>query len=74
MQCLCVNACKVSMGVFNIPQGFMSQPHFEVSVTMKLTLQKVRTWSPPGLLKIQSLIVGVKTPHIEVFFIPLERS
>jgi hypothetical protein len=52
----------------------LSQPHFEASVRMKLTLPKVGTWSPPGLPKIQSLISGVKTPHIEVFFIPLKRS
>jgi hypothetical protein len=44
----------------------MLQPHFEASVKMKLTLPKVRTWSPPKLPKIQSLIVGVKTPHIEM--------
>jgi hypothetical protein len=41
---------------------------------MKLTLPKVGTWSPPGLLKIQSSIAGVKTPRLGVFFIPLERS
>jgi hypothetical protein len=52
----------------------MSQPHFEASVRMKLTLPKVGTWSPLGLLKTQSLIEGVKTPRIEVFFIPLKRS
>ncbi len=52
----------------------MSQPHFEASVRMKVTLPKVGTWSPPRLSKIQSLIAGVKTPRIEVFFIPLERS
>jgi hypothetical protein len=52
----------------------MSQPHFGLSVKMKLTLPKVGTWNPLGLLKIQSLIVGVKTPCIGVFFIPLERS
>ncbi len=52
----------------------VSQPHFEASVRMKLTLPKVGTWSLLGLPKTQSLIVGVKTPHIEVFFIPLERS
>jgi hypothetical protein len=28
--------------------------------------------SPPGLSKFQSSIVGVKTPHIEAFFISLE--
>jgi hypothetical protein len=52
----------------------MSQPHFEASVRMKFTLPKVGTWSALGLLKIQSLIAGVKTPYIEVFFIPLKRS
>jgi hypothetical protein len=41
---------------------------------MKLTLPKMGTWSPPGLPKTQSLIVEVKTLHIQVFFIPLERS
>jgi hypothetical protein len=41
---------------------------------MKLTLPKLGTWSPPGLPKIQSLIVGVKTPRIGVFLISLERS
>jgi hypothetical protein len=52
----------------------MSQPHFGLSVRMKLTLPKVGTWSPPGLLKTQSSSSGVKTPRIEVFFIRLERS
>jgi hypothetical protein len=52
----------------------MSQPHFEANVRMKLTFPKVGTWSLLRLLKIQSLNVGVKTPHIEVFFIPLEMS
>jgi len=42
----------------------LSQPHFGLSVKMKLTLPKVGTWSPPGLPKIQSLIAGVKTPFI----------
>jgi len=52
----------------------MSQPHFGLSVRMKLTLPKVGTWSPPGLLKTQSSIAEVKTPRIAMFFIPLERS
>jgi hypothetical protein len=52
----------------------LSQPHFGLSVRMKLTLPKVGTWSPPGPPKTQSLIIGVKTPCIGVFFIPLERS
>ncbi len=46
----------------------MSQPHFGLSVRMKLTLPKVGTWSPPGLPKTQSLIVGVKTPCIGVLY------
>jgi hypothetical protein len=29
----------------------MSQPHFEASVRMKLTLPKMGTWSPLGLPK-----------------------
>jgi hypothetical protein len=36
----------------------MSQPHFETSVKMKLTLPKVGTWSPLGLLKTHILIAG----------------
>jgi len=52
----------------------LSQPHFEASVSMKLTLLKVRTWNPLGLPKTQSLITRVKTPCIEVFFISLKRS
>ncbi len=51
----------------------LSQPHFEASVRMKLTLPKVEAWSPSRLLEIQSLIARDKTPRIEVFFILLER-
>jgi hypothetical protein len=50
----------------------MLQPHFGLSVRMKLTLPKVGTWSPLGLPKTESLIVGVKTPCIGVFFILME--
>jgi hypothetical protein len=39
-----------------------------------LTLLKMGLGSPLGLPKIQNVIIGVKTPHIEVFFILLERS
>jgi hypothetical protein len=52
----------------------VSQPHFEASVKMKLTFPKVGTWSPPGLPKLQISIAEAKTPHLEVFFILLERS
>jgi len=39
---------------------------------MKLTLPKWGLGSPSGLPKLQTSIAGVKTPHIEVFFISLE--
>ncbi len=52
----------------------MSQPHFEVSVRMRFTLPKVKSWSPPGLLQLQSSISEVKPPRLDVFFILLERS
>ncbi len=39
---------------------------------MKLTLPKWGLGSPPGLLKLQSSIAGVKTLCIGVFFISLE--
>jgi hypothetical protein len=51
----------------------MLQPHFEGSVRLPLTLPKMGLGSPPGLLKLQSSIAGVKTHCIGVFFIPLER-
>jgi hypothetical protein len=52
----------------------MSQPHFETSLKLKLTLPKVGTWSPLGLLKLQGSIAEAKTLRLEVFFIPLKRS
>jgi hypothetical protein len=55
-------------------RGLLSQLHFEASVKMRLTLPKVGTWSLSGLQKFQSSSARVKTPHLEVFFIPLERS
>jgi hypothetical protein len=50
----------------------VSQPHFEGSVRMKLTFPKLGLGSLLGLLKLQSSIIGVKTPCIGVFFISLE--
>jgi hypothetical protein len=50
----------------------MSQPHFWKNVRMTFTLPKWGLGSPPGLLKLQSSIIGVKTPHLEAFFISLE--
>jgi len=52
----------------------MSQPHFERVVRSPLTLLKMGLGSPPGLPKTQRAIARVKTPCIEAFFIPLERS
>jgi len=52
----------------------VSQPHCEGSVRLPLTLSKMGLGSPSRLPKIQSVIVGVKTPRIETFFISLERS
>jgi len=52
----------------------MSQPHFEASVRMRLTFPKVGIWSPPGLSQFQSSTAEGKTPRLEVFFIPLERT
>jgi hypothetical protein len=39
---------------------------------MTPTLPKWGLGSPLGFLKLQSSIVGVKTPHIDVFFISLK--
>ncbi len=39
---------------------------------MTLTLPKWGLGSPPRLPKLQSSIVGVKTPHLEAFLISLE--
>ncbi len=52
----------------------LSQPHFEGNVRSPLTLPKMGLGSPLGLSKIQNSIARVKTPRIEVFFIPLQRS
>jgi hypothetical protein len=59
---------------WNEHKAQMSQPHFEGSVMSPLTLPKMGLGSPPGLPKTQSTIAGIKTPRIEMFFIPLERS
>jgi len=40
---------------------------------MKLTFPKWGLRSPSGFLKFQSLITGVKTPRIGVFFTSLEN-
>jgi hypothetical protein len=45
----------------------LSQPYFDGSVKMKLTLPKLGFGNFPRLLKLQSSIVGVKTPRIGVY-------
>jgi len=70
--------CKVSLRpnptILLFLCSWMSQPHFGISVRMKLTSPKMGSWSPPGLPKIQSSSSRVKTPCIDVFFISMERS
>jgi hypothetical protein len=60
--------------VLKVGSPKMSQPHFEGSVRSPLTLPKMGLESPLGLPKTQSSIARVKTPCLEVFFIPLESS
>jgi hypothetical protein len=50
------------------------QPHFEGSVRSPFTLPKMGVWSPSGFSKTQKTISRVKTPRIEMFFIPLEKA
>jgi hypothetical protein len=52
----------------------MLQPHFEGSVRLPLTLSKMGLGSPSGFPKTQNAIARVRTPCIEVYFIPLKRS
>jgi len=51
----------------------LSQPHFGLSVRMRLTLPKVGIGSPPGLPQLHSSTAEGKTPRLEVFFILLEK-
>jgi len=46
-----------------ISRPLLSQPYFEKSVRMRLTLPKWELGSPSGLPKLQSSITGVKTTH-----------
>jgi len=80
-ECLCMdlNLCDMFVNVimwivYMYDSITLSQPHFGLNVRMKLTFPKMGTWNLSGLLKIQSLIVGVKTPPIGVFFILMDRS
>ncbi len=53
---------------------YLLQPHFEGNVRSPLTFPKMGFGSPPVLWKTQNVIIGIKTPLIEVFFILLEMS
>jgi hypothetical protein len=55
-----------------IKKFYLSQPHFEESVRMRLTLPEWGLGSPSRLPKLQSSIIGVKTPRIVASFISLE--
>jgi hypothetical protein len=69
----------LSFGPYNHSLNFrestrtLSQPHFEGVVRSPLTLLKMGLGSPSGLSKTQSAIIGVKTPRIGTFLVPLER-
>jgi hypothetical protein len=54
--------------------SLVSQPHFEGVWGWHSHSRNGDMGSPLGLPKIQNSIAGVKTPRLEVFFIPLERS
>jgi hypothetical protein len=69
-----INSVILAALLITCPKHALSQPHFEASVRMRLTLPKVGTWSPPRLPQLQSSITEVKTPRLEVFFIPLKRT
>jgi hypothetical protein len=58
--------------LFEYCAPLMSQPHFWKSVRMTLTLLKWGLGSPLGLSKFQSSTAGVKTLHLEAFFMLLE--
>jgi hypothetical protein len=66
----CYASGKMILPPICTPPKYMSQPHFEGSVRSPLTLPKMGLESPPGLLKTQSSISGVKTPRLEVIFVP----
>ncbi len=50
----------------------MSRPHFEGMWGWHSQSRNGNLRSPPGLPKTHNFIAGVKTPRLEVFFIPLE--
>jgi hypothetical protein len=54
--------------------NWLSQPYFGQVWGEAQHLEKARIWSPPGLPNVQSSTTRVKTPHIGVFLVSLERS
>jgi hypothetical protein len=57
-----------------IYQCLLSQPHFEGVWGWPSHSRNGDLGVLPRLPKTQSLIAGVKTPRLKMFFIPLERS
>jgi hypothetical protein len=68
------HVAKTNIDPLHKKMDFVSQPQFEGSVRSPLTLPKMGLESPSGLPKTQSSIAGVKTPRLDVFSIPLERT
>jgi hypothetical protein len=68
------HVCLWFLCPFSLCPPLLSQPLFEGSVRSPLTPLKMGLRSPLRLPKTQNVIAGVKTPCIEVFFIPLKRS
>jgi hypothetical protein len=60
--------------LFQTQRRLVSQPHFRQVWGWSLTLPKLGTWSPPGLLNVQSSTTRPKTPRIGVFLVSLKRS
>jgi hypothetical protein len=58
------NGGTSGLKIHNKIGGKVLQPHFGLSVRMRLTLPKVRKWSLAGLPKTQSSIARVKSPCI----------
>jgi hypothetical protein len=52
----------------------LSQPYLAKCGGEAQHLEKVRSWSPPGLSNVQSSTVRPKTSRIGVFLVSLERS
>ncbi len=81
---LSMTLISLNLSLFFFPQlafvGLVVQPHKCRNPTLAKCggeaqhLEKVRIWSPPGLLNVQSSTARPKTPRIEVFLVSLKRS